>query len=90
MISLSGPPIAFINFNDQFVLGGPDVDLDMDYVMSIIAPDASHKIRFLHVSRGCWKEFPEWVPLRKRFQGLKELVISFLIGASLLPYIHEC
>lgn len=91
MTSLSGSPITFINFaNDQFLLGGPDADLDMDYLMSIIAPGTSHKIRFLHVSRGCWKQFAYWVPLRERFEGLEELVISFPIGASLLPYTHEC
>ena len=55
LTSLSGSPISFINFtSDQFLLGGPDANLDIDYLMSIIAPDTSHKIRFLHVSRGCW------------------------------------
>jgi hypothetical protein len=83
--------MTYINFtNDQFLLGGPDSDLDMDYLMSITTPGNSHKVRFLHVSRGCWKGFALWTHLRELFTGLEELTISFPNGAALLPYTHEC
>lgn len=89
--SVPGSPMTYINFaNDQFLLGGPDSDLDMDYLMSITAPGNSHNIRFLHVSRGCWKGFALWTHLRELFTGLEELTISFPNGAALLPYTHEC
>jgi hypothetical protein len=81
-----------LNFeNDRFLIGGPDANIDMDYLMSILLPgENSHKVRFLHMSRGCWKQFAYWKYLRSRFSGLEELTISFPSGASLLPYTHDC
>lgn len=80
-----------INFaSDCFLLGGPDADIDIDYLMSLLLPETSHRIRHLHVSRGCYKEFAYWTHLRPRYPGLEELTISFPTGAALLPYTHEC
>lgn len=83
--------VTYVNFaRDQFLLGGPDADLDIDYLMSIITPETSHQIRFLHLSKGCWKSFANWTPLKEQFTGVEELVISFPVGAARLPYTHEC
>jgi 2EXR family len=80
-----------INFaSDLFLIGGPDSDIDMDYLLSILLPENAHKVKYLHVSRGCWKQFGYWTDLRERFSGLRELTISFPTGAALLPYTHEC
>lgn len=82
---------TFLNFeNDCFLLGGPDASLDMDYLMSILLPGNSHRVRYLHTSRGCWKELAYWTHLRTRYSGLEELTISFPSGAALLPYTHDC
>lgn len=82
---------TLLNFeNDCFLLGGPDASLDMDYLMSILLPGNSHQVRYLHTSRGCWKELAYWTHLRTRYSGLEELTISFPTGAALLPYTHDC
>lgn len=89
--SLPGSPVTYVNFAiDQFLLGGPDADLDIDYLLSITTPETSHRVRFLHLSKGCWKGFARWAPLKERFTGVEKLVMSFPDGAACLPYTHEC
>ena len=85
-----GSLMFYFNFgNDRILLGGPDPYIDINYLTTVALPNNAHKVRFLHISRGNLEFVASargWAPLRERFTGLEELVISFPAEGALHPY----
>ncbi|KFY00712.1 hypothetical protein O988_03141 [Pseudogymnoascus sp. VKM F-3808] len=80
----------YFNFeHDQFLLGGPDPYISINYLTTVALPNNAHKVRYLHITLGNLVfsgGSHAWEPLRERFTGLKELIISFPSAGALHPY----